>query len=132
MSEENVTFLRRLYDEWAHGDFRSGADLLDPSFEWHQQAEAVEPGSHRGQEGVKQLLGGIFDAWDEFRVEPESFRDAGDQVVVVARPRGKSKRAGMEVDQRFAFVWTFRGEKALRVDVYSNTEEALEAVGLQE
>jgi ketosteroid isomerase-like protein len=29
MSQENVEAVRRIYDKWAEGDARAGADLLD-------------------------------------------------------------------------------------------------------
>ena len=33
---------------------------------------------------------------------------------------------------RFAQVWTFRDGQAIRMQMYANVEEALEAVGLSE
>jgi ketosteroid isomerase-like protein len=37
----------------------------------------------------------------------------------------------MEIDNHIAWVWTFRGEKAVRLVVYEDPGDAVEAVGLQ-
>ena len=38
----------------------------------------------------------------------------------------------MELDQRFAFVWTVRGGNLARLEVYSDRRDALNAAGLSE
>ena len=57
--------------------------------------------------------------------------DAGDKVVVLVRQRGRSKAAGMPVDMSFAQVWTLRDGKESRMEMYSDPNEALKAVGLE-
>lgn len=37
----------------------------------------------------------------------------------------------MEIDNHIAWVWTFRGEQAIRLVVYEDPGDALEAVGLR-
>jgi len=128
MSQENVEIVRRIYDGWSHGDFRVGADLLAGDFEWQQPAEAVEPGSHRGA-AIGGALQKMFEVYGNYRIEPEEYLDAGDKVVVVARSRGTARGSGMELDQRFAHVWTVRGGKLARIEVYTDRREALEAAG---
>jgi ketosteroid isomerase-like protein len=131
MSQENVELVRRIYDGWSQGDFSVEADLMAPDFEWHQHAEAVEPGSHRGA-AIGSAIKNIFDVIENFRVQPEEYIDAGDEVVVVARNRGTGKGSGVELDQRFAYVWTVRGGKLARLKVYEDRRDALEAAGLSE
>ncbi len=41
-------------------------------------------------------------------------------------------RDGMEVTARFTSLWTFRDGKIVRVTLYQERHEALEAVGLRE
>jgi hypothetical protein len=127
---ENVEILRRLYAEWARGDFGGNRDVLDPDIEWQQHSDAVEPGTRRGPDDVGRMTRNIFAVLDQFRAEAEEFLDAGDQVVVVARIRGAGRASGVELDQRFAFLWTMREGKAVRVAVFHTRPEALEAAGL--
>jgi ketosteroid isomerase-like protein len=68
--------------------------------------------------------------WDSYEVEPEDFVDLDDRVVVLTRERGVSKHAQVPVVQEGAVVYTFRGEKVLRIETYLERATALAAVGL--
>lgn len=131
MSRENVELVRRIYEGWSHGDFSVGAALLAPDFEWRQHEEAVEPGSHRGA-GIGNALKSIFEIYADFRIEPEEYFDAGDKVVVTARNRGTARGSGLELEQRFAFLWTIDAGQLTCLQVYENPRQALEAAGLTE
>jgi ketosteroid isomerase-like protein len=71
-------------------------------------------------------------AWDDFELEAEGFRDAGDSVVVPFRVRARGKSSGARVDRRWAHVWTFRHGKVVRFEVRLDIAAALAAVGLRE
>ncbi|HEV2980455.1 MAG TPA: nuclear transport factor 2 family protein [Solirubrobacteraceae bacterium] len=129
MSEHNVALVQELYDGWARGDFRAGAELLAPDFEWLQLAGPVEPGSHRGPQAVDALRR-IFEMWADFSVRAEEFIDAGEKVVVVARTRGTARDSGTGLDQVFAYVWTVRDGRLARNEVFVSREVALRAAGL--
>jgi ketosteroid isomerase-like protein len=68
---------------------------------------------------------------EEIRFEPQEFIDADDRVVVVARLVGRGKRSGVDVSRTWAYVWTLRGGKALRMIGYADRADALKAVGLE-
>ena len=71
-------------------------------------------------------------AWDDWKLELDALHDAGDRVVALVRQHGRSKTAGLPVEMSFAQVWTLRGGKQTRMDMYSDRAEALEAAGLSE
>jgi ketosteroid isomerase-like protein len=52
--------------------------------------------------------------------------------VVVADLVGRGKASGVAVERTWAYVWTIRAGKALRMDGYTDRAEALEAAGLTE
>jgi ketosteroid isomerase-like protein len=131
MSRENVELVRRVFDGWSRGDFSVGADLIAPDFEWQQHREAVEPGSRSGA-AVGDSLRKIFEIYESFQVEPEEFIDAGDKVVVVAHVHATAKRMGIDLDSRWAFVWTVHQGRLARNEVYTERREALIAAGLSE
>jgi ketosteroid isomerase-like protein len=54
--------------------------------------------------------------------------EAGDEVVVVLREGGEAKSSGLKLDQLIGMV--FAEGKIVRVKVFRDPSEALEAVGL--
>ena len=51
-------------------------------------------------------------------------------VVVAMRMTAKGRQTSIEVEQRFAQIWTLRDDKASSVRAFSSVREALEAAGL--
>jgi ketosteroid isomerase-like protein len=86
-----------------------------------------------GIEGAESFIRDWTSAFDDWTIELEDIRDAGDdKVVVVFHQRGHSKTTGMLVDMLLGAVYTVRGGRQIRVALYSNPSEALQAVGLEE
>ena len=131
MSQENVELVRTALAGWARGDFRAGSDLFDADFEWKQRSDAVEPGSRRGA-SIATGLSQLFEVWEDYRIEAEEYVDAGDRIVVVGRARGTARASGMELDHNLFFVWTALDGKIVRLELFRDRAEALEAVGLLE
>ncbi len=67
------------------------------------------------------------------RVEVEEALDGGDgeTVVTVQRVRGQSSHTGLELDLRWAAVWTVRAGKVVRIQGYAGKRTALQAAGLR-
>jgi ketosteroid isomerase-like protein len=65
-------------------------------------------------------------------VVAEHFHAAGDVMVVTVRESGVGKDSAVAVDQVYPHVWTFRDGIAVRVQMFYDRKEALEAVGLRE
>jgi ketosteroid isomerase-like protein len=134
MSQENVEIVRRAYEGFAeHGvpDF----GFLDPEVEWRGPREfpdLAEP--HFGHEGVGRYFAKVNEAFDDYRVVPEEFIDAGGgQVLVFSREGGRGKGSGAEVQTHLtAHLWTIRDGKAVRMQSYWERSDALEAAGLRE
>jgi uncharacterized protein len=133
MSEQNVEIVRRMYEQTARGHPEVLYECFDPDVEWDTSAtDLPEAGVYRGHEGVKEYRRRFWGAWETPRNEPEEFIDAGDSVVVIARMGGRGKGSGIDVEQRFAMVWTLSEGKVTRVAVYQDRSEALAAAGLRE
>ena len=129
MSQENVEIIRRGYVHFkAKGEIRAHPDLVwDVSnLGWPDQQ------IYSGPAGAMQFNAEWADAWDDWEVEPEDYIDAGERVVVILNQRGRSKATGIPVEMRFAQVWTLRDGVGIRMEMYSDPGEALEAVGLSE
>ncbi len=125
MSQENVELVRAIYDRWAAGS--SARDLIDADMEYVNPSYAVESGTRRD----RRALARVREVYPDFRVEPERFLDAGENVVVIGTARGTAA-SGVEAQWRQGYVWTVREGKAIRFRWFNDPNEALEAVGLAE
>jgi uncharacterized protein len=132
MSQENVEILRPIYAEWEQGNLKAGTELLAPEIESTWPSEFPSGGTYHGPEGHRRAMREWLSAWAPLQLQAEGFIDAGERVVVPFRVRGHGKGSGIDVDRRFAHVWTMRGGRAVRFEVYLDPDEALESVGLSE
>ena len=136
MSRENVDIIRRGYERFAAGDLEAVAGLFADEAELADLGGlgvvGTAAGTQYGPEGFLRSSQEALDAFEDYRVEAEEFVDAGDAVVVPVRIFGRGRASGAVMETRLAHVWTFRGGKVIRGDVYRSTAEAFDAVGLKE
>ena len=125
MSDQNVELVRRIYELWNSSE--SAADLIDPELEYVNPPYAVESGTRHSRDTLQK----IREVYPDFRVEPERFIDAGEDVVVIGMATGTSG-SGVEAKWRQGYVWTIRDGRAIRFRWFNQPAEALEAVGLAE
>jgi ketosteroid isomerase-like protein len=130
MSRENVEIIRAIYDDWLRGEMAT--DKFDPEIAMVESKTIPGAPSAYGIDAVLRYMESFRKYWSEIRFEPLEYIDAGDRVVVLARLVGRGKSSGAEVERTWAYVWTLRDEKALRMDAYADRAEALEAAGLSQ
>lgn len=119
-----VDAVRRSYEAFARGDLAAVVADMHDDIEWHQAQGLPHGGLHRGLDAVRAE---IFDPlegdwWDSFSAEPDEFLDAGGEVVVLGRYRGRAKRTGKELDVPFVHIWSFRAGKAWRFRQFLDTD----------
>jgi ketosteroid isomerase-like protein len=131
MSKENVEIVRAAVDAFNRGDVDAVFKDMSPDFEL-DQTRAV--GMDRGVYNLEQfrsLLATFTDTWETVTIGADELIDAGEDVVMpftnVARGRD-----GIEVQARGVWVWTIRDGSIVRVCLYQDRQEALEAAGLRE
>jgi uncharacterized protein len=125
MSQENVELVKAIYAAWAGG--ASARHLIESDLEYVNPPYALESGTRRD----RRTLGKIRDVYPDFRVEPERYIDAGDDVVVIGTARGTAA-SGVEAQWRQGYIWTIRDGRAVRFRWFNDPREALEAVELSE
>jgi ketosteroid isomerase-like protein len=65
----------------------------------------------RGHQNMRRYWNELRETWEGIRMDPLEAFDIGDgRYVVDLRLWGKGQRSGVEVDQRFAMLYTFRPE----------------------
>jgi len=55
---------------------------------------------------------------------------AGDRVAVLIHLAAVGRASGIEVDTRYAHVWTMRDGKGVEVDAYRDPDAALRELGV--
>ena len=136
MSRENVEVVRRIIRAFEERDRATATEPLDPRIEWDATRSPAEDvrGRYEGLEGVADFWRRWLGAWRMVEVgEPELF-DGGDNILGwFAGQRNVGRRSGIEVENPpFGLLYTFRENKIVRVTLYADKAEALEAAGLSE
>ena len=131
MSQENVEIVKRAAEFLERRDWQGMTDLFDPNVELHGTVGGLEEG--KVLRGLSEIIR-AFDTehdevWDEHRIEPREFIDAGDRVVVLQREYQRSK-SGAELVIDTASILDLRDGRIVRMQGYMNPAEALEAAGL--
>jgi ketosteroid isomerase-like protein len=134
MSQENVEIARALFGEWERGNFWAHTELYAPEVEWHwsrrDRAPRVDRPSYKGLSEIGEAMKEWLSEWGRFRLVPEEFIDAGDQVVVLSRVHAALKDDRGEISDIQADVITLRDGKIVRLESFDGRADALAAVGL--
>ncbi len=110
----------------------SSVAFWDPDIEFHENPKLPEAAVCRGREAVERYFRQFLDSFQDYRFEIEEMHDAGDQVVVFNRQRGRGRESGVEVDMRNAWLFTFREGRITRIKPYWDREEAMSVAGLRD
>ena len=132
MSEENVKLVREAFAAFVAGDQEKAAELVDPEVEFRGTIGGVQEGqvAHGVSEIDEAFEAEDLEAWEERRLEPEAFLDAGDEVVVLLHEYRRGRGSGIELETRTAVVIAVSGGRVTRIQGYMDRDAALEAAGL--
>jgi ketosteroid isomerase-like protein len=128
MSQANVETVRRMYDAFHRGDVEGALAHFDPEVVVDATAR-VDAGTGHGREELSAIIGRWLGAFEEWREEIEEVRDLGSQVYVVANQQGRGKGSGIEVETRYALLYEIRADMIVRMTMYADPADALEAAG---
>jgi ketosteroid isomerase-like protein len=132
VSRANVDVATQAIDAFNERNVEAFAGFTTPDFEWSPSMVAIEGQTYRGREGIDTYFGNLKNAWEEFQVLRDEFRDLGDLVVMLGRLQGRGKGSGVPVDSSLGMVFDFRGGTISRIRGYLDHAEALRAAGLSE
>ncbi len=132
MSEENIKLVREAFAAFVAGDQEKAAELVDPEVEFRGTIGGVQEGqvAHGVSEIDETFEAEDLEAWEERRLEPEAFLDAGDEVVVLLHEYRRGRGSGIELETKTAVVIAVSGGRVVRIQGYMDRDAALEAAGL--
>ena len=127
MSQENVERIKEGFEAHNRGDVDALVEVYDPEAVF----ETLLLGTHHGNESVRLICEENQKTMAGYDVVPVELIDAGDKVVAVVMMEGAGSSSRISIDEGFAFVFTFKGERVVREQAFRNRKEALEAAGLR-
>jgi ketosteroid isomerase-like protein len=104
---------------------------FDPDVEWSEPPESPGAAVYRGRDGVRRSFEKWVGAWEDYRLDVEELIDVGDHVFARCSQRVRGRTSGIDVEQRLFSVWTLLDGKVVRMRMYYDEREALEAAGLR-
>jgi ketosteroid isomerase-like protein len=120
--------LRKGYDAFNRGDFDAAVAEMHPEVEWQRPQQAPDTTPLQGADAVRAWM--TPDIFEDQQVVVEEIIENGDKVFVQGTFRVKAAGSGIEISNRGWHVWTLRGGKPVRFDVFQDRSEALAAAGL--
>jgi len=131
MSREDVEVVRRSLEVFERDGLEGLLRHLDSDTEWTTTGSYIRRATYRGHEGMRRYFGSMLDEFEDVRIEPVEFIDAGEKVIVIIRISGRGKRSGAPVELTLVSVGSVRNGKTVQVRNYPSRDEALEAAGLR-
>ncbi|MGA8218005.1 MAG: nuclear transport factor 2 family protein [Solirubrobacterales bacterium] len=132
MSEENVEIVRRAVEAFNARDTDLALSMADPEIELRS---VVEQKTYRGLDGMVRYREDVDAVMEDFHfdLEDSRFLDAGgDRVLALYRMAGRGAGSGVPVSQEVGALYELRNGKVLKLEIYLDQREALEASGLGE
>jgi ketosteroid isomerase-like protein len=128
-TERVIASLRQVYRRWSIGDWSWRADMYADDMEWGWSPEFPDiAGVYRDTETPNRRLLTWLAPWEKWYCSAEEYITFGNTIVVLTRYRGRGKGSGLVVDVEGAHVWTFRGRKAVRLEVFADRAVAFESI----
>lgn len=124
-----MEIVRGLYEAWNRSDGVPPRDAISSDIEVELMGGILK-GKYRGHAGLDQALDAFWRYFEESRIDVESCRASGDDVLVSLRYFARGKASGIEVTAPGWHLWTVQEGKAVRWLVFGDERAALEAAGL--
>jgi ketosteroid isomerase-like protein len=118
-----------IYDRWGQGDFGASLDLFDPHVVFIIPAGFPDTGTYVGGEEIVAYTRGFLEPWTRITIEAEELVPAGDTVLAAVVQRGVGDASGAATELRYFQLWSFRGEKVIRLENFRERDAALRAAG---
>jgi ketosteroid isomerase-like protein len=132
MSEENVEVVRQGFESWDSGDLEANLQLIHEDVVCRRMAPLIDTQTYRGLEGYVLFASEWLEPYDDLKMLPGEYIDAGQVVVVEVAQEGRLAGSDQVMKGTFWFLMTVQDGKLIRFEIYGGRDQALEAAGLSE
>ena len=114
------------------GELEGVFEVLDRGIVWDVSDLGIPGlGTYYGHRGVRVFWIDWFEVVGDAQTNILELRGSGDKVFALCRQTGSGMASGATVVWEFAMVFTMRAEMVVRMDMYADADEALQAAGLE-
>lgn len=128
MRDETVERLRAAYAALGERRAADAIAMLAEDCEWHESAELPDAGVLRGRAQIAEFLEDFLDTWQRFDQRIEEFTVRDERILLVIHLEAVGRGSGVELDTRYAHLWTIRDGLGARVDAYRDPDAARAAL----
>jgi hypothetical protein len=118
----DIDRLKDAYRALGDGDESAALAMLDPDCEWRESPELPGADVLRGRAAVAEFLKQFLESWERFEQTVDDVVVAGDRIGLAIHLTAVGAASGLELDTRYAHVWTMRDGLGIRVDAYRDPE----------
>lgn len=126
---EILAMIAENYEWWNDGEPELMLDSYVEEGELDLSAVFTDMPALHGRESIRRHMDQFWEAWGGLRMESlETYDLGGGRFVVDMRLCGRGKRSGAEVDQRFAWLYTFHpaANQVVRAQLFPTVQAAME------
>jgi ketosteroid isomerase-like protein len=124
----DIEVVKATFAAFAARDLQAVLALSDPEIEFTavtgEHAGRTHP--YRGHDGMRQYFRDVASVWEELRLTPREFREAGDMILVTGRVSARSR--SRSVSGSTGWIWRVRDGKVVYVRVYASAADAIAAL----
>jgi ketosteroid isomerase-like protein len=131
MIEDKIELVKQGFAALDEGGPEALLEMVDPDFEVTTPPNlATEPNTYRGHDGVRRWFDEFYEVMEQIRFRGHDFEARGEKVFVDFSLLATGRSTGIEAEQRAFMVWTIPADKAVRLELFAEREDALAAAGL--
>jgi ketosteroid isomerase-like protein len=135
MSQEHLALIRRIEGAFNERDVERVLAGMHPSVELELVggfADIMGQATFNGVAGVRRFFTDWYATFKTVYTEQEEALEFGDQVLVLSRFRATVEGSEVPVELPIGSIFSFDGDKIIRVAAYYDRKEALAAMGFSE
>jgi ketosteroid isomerase-like protein len=134
MSQENVEIVKAIFAAWQERNPRAALEHIDRDIEvdftGHSGGSLSRIDVVRGAEGLQKMLSDWLADFGSLEFHPQSYIDAGDNVIVWLRTTARGRKSGVPVEDVFAVIYTLRDGRVIRFRGYETLAAATSDLGI--
>lgn len=124
----NVELIKKFYHAFKNMDMKTIHQLCDEQLEWNTLKGMPHGGKYVGIKAIfEDYFPNMLSNFEEFHAIPEEFLESKENVVVIGRYQGVSKK-GKIFNVPFSHIYELNENKIVKFRQYTDTEKIHESL----